>query len=108
MTAVDSRHVDAGALVDFILDELTDRLAERVAERIETVSVERGGSAWLTTPHAVAYSGLPESTFRKLAASGKIPSHGGRTKLFYRPEFDRALLDFSGAADEARELRRIR
>ena len=93
-----------------LTDELADRLAERLAPRLaKLTSVEpTPPSPWLTTNQAVAYSGLPESTFRKLAASGKIPSHGGRTKLFYRPELDEALLAFSGIAEEGRGLRRMR
>jgi hypothetical protein len=93
-----------------LADELAERLAERLAPRLaELISVApTPSSPWLTTTQAVAYSGLPESTFRKLAACGKIPSHGGRTKLFYRPEIDQALLDFSGPAEEDRRLRRIR
>ena len=59
------------------------------------------------TRAAITYSGLAESTFRKLAACGKIPSHGGRAKLFYRPEIDRALLSSKGVAEEAREMRRV-
>jgi hypothetical protein len=93
-----------------LTDDLAERLAERLAPRLaELISVApTPASPWLTTPQAVAYSGLPEGTFRKLAACGKIPSHGGHTKLFYRPELDQALLDFSGTAGEGRALGRIR
>jgi len=52
--------------------------------------------------------GLARKTFRKLAACGKIPSHGGRTKLFYRPEVDDALLGYLGPAEDGRKLRRVR
>jgi hypothetical protein len=93
-----------------LTDELADRLVERLAPRLaEVLSFAPGqASPWLPTPQAIAYTGLPEGTFRKLAASGRIPSHGGRRKLFYRPELDQALLDFSGLAEEGRRLRRIR
>jgi hypothetical protein len=92
-----------------LTDELAQRVAEHLAPRIAELISERSpdSSPWLTTSQAVAYSGLAESTFRKLAACGKIPSHGGKAKLFYRPEIDQALLGSRGPAEEARELRRV-
>jgi hypothetical protein len=92
-----------------LTDELAQRVAEHLAPRLAAFLSERstGSSPWLTTGQAIAYSGLAESTFRKLAACGKIPSHGGKAKLFYRPEIDQALLGSRGAAEEARELRRV-
>jgi hypothetical protein len=91
-------------LADELARRLADHLAPRVAELLSEHSAD--ASPWLTTREAVAYSGLADSTFRKLAASGKIPSHGGRAKLFYRPEIDQALLTSRGPAEEARDLRR--
>jgi hypothetical protein len=90
-------------------DELAQRVAEHLAPRVAELISERStdSSPWLTTRQAVAYSGLAESTFRKLAACGKIPSHGGKAKVFYRPEIDQALLGSRGAAEDARELRRV-
>lgn len=96
----------AGAIIGQLVDELAERLAPKVAALIATDSPKT--TPWLTTTEAVEYSRLPEGTFRKLAACGKIPSHGGRAKLFFRPELDQALLDFSGIAEEHRHLRRIR
>ncbi len=92
-----------------LTDELAQRVAEHVAPRVAELISERSAesSPWLTTRQAIGYSGLPEGTFRKLAASGKIPSHGGRAKLFYRPEIDQALLASTGLAEEARALRRV-
>jgi hypothetical protein len=77
---------------------------------MERLVADAGGltSPWLTTAQAIAYSGLPEGTFRKLAACGKIPSHGGRSKIFYRPEVDQALLSSSGVRGDARRLRSVR
>ena len=96
----------AGAALDLLVSELATRLAPRVAE---IVSHDMPSSSpWLTTIEAVDYSRLPEGTFRKLAASGKIPSHGGRAKVFYRPEIDQALLDYRGIAEDERQLRRVR
>jgi hypothetical protein len=92
-----------------LADELAQRVAEHLAPRVAELISERSweSSPWFTTRQAIAYSGLAESTFRKLAACGKIPSHGGRAKLFYRPEIDQALLGSKGVAEEARELRRV-
>ena len=92
-----------------LTDDLALRVAEHLAPRVTELISERSSdsSPWLTTRQAVSYSGLAESTFRKLAACGKIPSHGGKAKLFYRPEIDQALLGSKGAAEEARELRRV-
>lgn len=91
-----------------LADELAERLAEHLAPRVAELVSDRPAhtSPWLTTSQAIDYSRLPEGTFRKLAACGKIPSHGGRAKLFYRPELDQALLDLSGPADD--RLRRVR
>jgi hypothetical protein len=91
-------------LAEHLAEQLADRLAPRV---VELLSQNAPPSPWLSTQEAVDYSSLPESTFRKLASCGKIPSHGGRTKLFYRPEIDQALLGFTGLDTEARNLRSL-
>jgi excisionase family DNA binding protein len=98
------------AMWRMLADELAERVAECLAPRLAEL-VSKGStpaSPWLTTSEAAAYTGLPEGTFRKLAACGKIPSHGGRTKIFYRPEIDEALLGYTGIAEEHRQLRRVR
>ena len=105
------RDVDsAGEMWRLLADELAQRVADHLAPRVvELVSQQPGESSpWLTTREAIAYTKLPESTFRKLASCGKIPSHGGRAKLFYRPEIDHALLEFAGVAEEERRLRSVR
>lgn len=91
-------------------DELAERLAEHLAPRVAELLARLGEDTtpWLTMREAIAYTRLPSSTFRKLAASGRIPSHGGRSRLFYRPEIDQALLGFTGIADEERGLRSVR
>jgi hypothetical protein len=94
-----------------LADELAERVAEHLAPRVAALVSDRPlahTSPWLTTSQAIDYSNLPEGTFRKLAACGKIPCHGGRAKLFYRPELDQALLDLSGLSDDSRKLRRVR
>ncbi len=108
MAGVDQAMTDA--VLSRLADELAGRVAERLAPRVAELVSDRAAhtSPWLTTSQAVEYSRLPEGTFRKLAACGKIPSHGGRAKLFYRPELDQSLLDFAGLADDARKLRRVR
>ena len=85
-------------------------VAAELLPRLEQLVAEHGAQAspWLTTAQAIAYTGLPDGTFRKLAACGKIPSHGGRSKIFYRPEIDEALLHSSGLTDDARRLRSVR
>jgi excisionase family DNA binding protein len=94
-------------LADMMLERLVDEVAGRLAVRVAEVITSPSGSAtpWLTTAEAIQYTRLPDSTFRKLVSSGKIPSHGGRTKLFYRPELDETLLTYSGIADEDRQLK---
>ncbi|MBV8941868.1 MAG: hypothetical protein JO342_05330 [Solirubrobacterales bacterium] len=104
-----SRTASAGSVFALLTDELAERLLERIAERLPSLlrANQETSTPWLTTTEAIAYTKLPEGTFRKLAACGKIPSHGGRTKLFYRPELDQALLGCSGIAAESRALRRV-
>ncbi len=104
----DARQRGIDDALAILADEIAERLADRVAPRIaEIVSQGTPASPWLSTREAIAYSGLPAGTFRKLASCGRIPSHGGRAKLFYRPELDQALLGFSGLASETRELRSV-
>ena len=102
-------------MTDGVLRLLADELAERVAEHLaprvaELVSDGPAAhtSPWLTTAQAIEYSRLPEGTFRKLLACGKIPCHGGRAKLFYRPELDQALPTSQVLSGDGHKLRRVR
>ena len=80
-----------------LVDEVASRVADQLATEVQRLLTEtRGSGPWLTTAQAIKYTGLPDGTFRKLAACGKIPSHGGRSKIFYRPEIDQALLSSAG------------
>jgi hypothetical protein len=99
-----------GEMWRLLIEDLAQRLAEHLTPSLAQLASNGGrdASPWLTTQEAIAYSKLPEGTFRKLASSGKIPSHGGRTKVFYRPEIDDALLDYVGAAEEDRRQRSVR
>jgi hypothetical protein len=100
---------DAEQMWNLLAGDLAERLARHLAPLLaERVSGHEAGSPWLTTREAVDYTRLPESTFRKLASCGKIPSHGGRAKLFYRPELDTALLGMAGPAEDERRLRSVR
>jgi len=58
---------------------------------------------------AIAYTRIPAGTFRKWVAAGRVPSHGGRRKLFHRDELDAALGYRSALApptrDDARHAR---
>lgn len=92
-----------------LVDEVASRVADQLATEVQRLLTEtRGSGPWLTTAQAIKYTGLPDGTFRKLAACGKIPSHGGRSKIFYRPEIDQALLSSAGLYEDARQLRRAR
>jgi hypothetical protein len=95
----------AESLLSLLVEELAERLAPRLAH--VTTPRESIATPWLTTPEAIDYTRLSESTFRKLTACGTIPSHGGRSKLFYRPELDDALLRFHGLATDERRLRQV-
>lgn len=93
-----------------LAEELAQMVAAELLPHLEQLVSDQGahGSPWLTTKQAIAYTRIPEGTFRKLAACGKIPSHGGRSKIYYRPELDQALLASEGLAGDARRLRHVR
>jgi excisionase family DNA binding protein len=92
-----------------LVDEVVSRVADQLATEVGKLLAEtQGPGPWLTTAEAIKYTGLPDGTFRKLAACGKIPSHGGRSKIFYRPEIDQALLSSAGLTEDVRRLRSIR
>ena len=73
------------------LDQLVDELATLVAQRLEERFGSRERSPWMGMADAIAYTGVPAGTFRKWVAEGRIPSHGGRRRLFHRAELDAAL-----------------
>jgi hypothetical protein len=92
-----------------LVEDVASRVADQLApELVKMVAEGQGPSPWLTTAEALKYTGLPAGTFRKLAACGKTPSHGGRSKIFYRPEIDQALLSSAGLTEDARRLRSVR
>lgn len=73
------------------LDPILDVLAQRIAARLSDVIVQRQQSPWMRMDEAIEYTRVPAGTFRKLVAEGRVPSHGGRRKLFHRAELDAAL-----------------
>jgi len=79
-------------------------VAARVSARLEVL--QPVGSPWMTSEEAIEYSRLPAGTFRKKAAAGEIPCHGGRTKVFHRAEVDAALGYASPSGRQPRPLRR--
>lgn len=95
------------SLLEVLLDDLADRLALRLSAVVPSPTA-MPTTPWLTTDEAIEYTRLPAGTFRKLAACGKIPAHGNRSKVFYRPELDQALLEYTGLGEEDRMLRTVR
>jgi excisionase family DNA binding protein len=77
--------------VDLDLDQLVDELATRVAAAVAERIASPPASPWMNMEEAIAYTRVPEGTFRKWVAAGRIPAHGGRRKLFHRTELDAAL-----------------
>jgi len=73
------------------LDPLLDELADRVAKRLASAVAAAERSPWMRMGEAIEYTRIPEGTFRKWVAQGRIPSHGGRRKVFHRAEVDAAM-----------------
>lgn len=92
-------------LPDMFVEALADAVATRVATRLAGLLEQ--GPPWMSTEEAIEYSRLPAGTFRSRAASGEIPSHGGRTRIFRREEVD-AALGYAGGHGSATPLRRSR
>ena len=90
-------------VLDSLLDTLADLIAERVADRLPAPA-ESDPRQWLNTQEAIEYTRLREGTFRHLMAAGRIPAHGGKSKVFHRPELDEAVkaLGRSGALRKTR------
>lgn len=73
------------------LDAFVEAVAQRVLVVLAPMLSERHGSPWMRMDEAIGYTQIPEGTFRKWVAEGRIPSHGGRRRLFHRAELDAAL-----------------
>jgi excisionase family DNA binding protein len=85
------RRVVSEMKVEFDLDLLAEEVAQRVLARIGPLLECRETTPWMRTDEAIAYTQIPEGTFRKWVADGRLPSHGGRRRLFHRAELDAAL-----------------
>lgn len=68
-----------------------ERLAEAIAQQVATLLPQFAPKRWLNKAEAIEYSRIQRGTFEKYAADGRIPSHGGKTKVFDRDELDEAL-----------------
>lgn len=79
------------ASLDTLLGALADRIAERVVSQLPACEHAHDQRTWLNTKEAIEYTRLPAGTFRHLMAAGRIPAHGGKTKVFFRPELDDAV-----------------
>ena len=90
--------------LDIDLDQLVAEVATRVAAELSERMASQVASPWMNMEEAAAYTRIPLGTFRKWAAAGRIPAHGGRRKLFHRVELD-AALGFTAAGTDA--VRRI-
>jgi excisionase family DNA binding protein len=77
--------------IEIDLDRLVDELTTLVARRLEGQIGSPEPSPWMCMADAIAYAAIPAGTFRKWVAEGRIPSHGGRRRLFHRAELDAAL-----------------
>lgn len=81
------------------LDPLLDEVADRIVSRLAGAIAAAQPSPWMRMHEAIEYTRIPEGTFRKWVAEGRVPSHGGRRKLFHRTELDAALGYFDSTAD---------
>lgn len=75
---------------DTIVDALVEAIAERLAPRLERIAGEQR-SPWMDVDEAIAYSAVPDGTFRRMVTTGQIRHHGGRTHRFHRDELDEDL-----------------
>jgi len=91
-----------------IPDVLIDALATRVAAKLAAQRTRaESDTPWMTKRQALAYTRMERSTFEKLAAAGRLPSHGtARVRLFHRDEVDAAIMRDYAPAPSPTALRR--
>jgi excisionase family DNA binding protein len=77
--------------VDCDLAPLVDEIARRVADVVLERLADGPDTPWMLMDEAIAYTRIPDGTFKKWVAEGRIPSHGGKRRLFHRRELDLAL-----------------
>lgn len=83
-------------------DSALEALAERISERLTPPLTS---SPWMDFEALVEYTSIAPGTLRKLTASGRIPGHGGKSKIYHRDEVDAAL---RGHSNRGRRLRGLR
>jgi hypothetical protein len=81
----------AAALPNVSVEQLVSALAKAIAQEIDDDASAASSPSWLRKSEAISYSRMPKGTFEKLSASGRIRSHGGKTKLYHRVELDEDL-----------------
>ncbi len=83
-----SNSIDAGSLLEALVDQLAERVAERIAAADSALSSRNadGEDEWFDSRHAAGYLGIHRDTLRKLAAERAIPSEqdGPNCKLYFR------------------------
>ena len=89
--------------IDFDEDTL-DTLAAGLSERMQMQMQDSAGSPWMNFAALVEYTSIPEGTLRRLTGQGKIPSHGGKSKVYHRDEVDKALLGYEPRRDGLRGI----
>jgi excisionase family DNA binding protein len=82
---------DPSASVQFDLSALVEAIADRVVVALAVQLAEAPATPWMLMEEAIEYTRIPEGTFRKWVAEGRLPSHGGKRRLFHRAELDAAL-----------------
>jgi hypothetical protein len=72
-------------------EEAIDSLATAISERLQPPPA---ASPWMNFAALVEYTSIPEGTLRRITGQGRIPSHGGKSKVYHRDEVDQALLNY--------------
>ena len=82
-------------------DSALRRLPKPISERLTPLPAP---SPWMDFEALVEYTSIAAGTLRKLTASGRIPGHGGKSKIYHRDEVDAALRGYSNPERRLRSL----